>query len=397
MVIAQQTLPLSAIPRADELAYTERFSEKFLDGKRRRGDPASDAVIDRLSREGSIRGFHDLLGAVREQAAAGDAACQALLDHGEQVPDWADFDRMRRGQALIAAFPVHMGLSLFSGSLCGGAVFLKMTLITAMTGMLSGDSNRRLDETMKMVVGMAFPGAVQPGEEGHELLVRVRLLHSGIRRHLVESGRYRHPTEVPISQQDLAITLALFGYLNLRSLAKMGVSLPREDVESYMLLWRYAGYVLGIDEDLLPWSVEEQREFFFASLKHQGRPEKLSPKTKVVLDNVARSATDGAPWAFPVVQKFLHQTCRWLSGNDYVTGMEFEDAGENYWGFRALQTLGTLQSAVYRRLPSGDRALAAVGRLGYRRFLARAHATRDREGEYRVRMASTARPARAEP
>jgi len=43
----------------------------------------------------------------------------------------------------------------FAGSLCGGAVFQKMQLVTSMTGMFSGQPTRRLDETTKMVIETA--------------------------------------------------------------------------------------------------------------------------------------------------------------------------------------------------------------------------------------------------
>merc|ERR1712039_739768 len=34
-----------------------------------------------------------------------------------------------------------------------------------------------------------------------------------------------------------------------------------------MMLWRYVGWMLGIDHDLLPRSVADQQEFFLASTK----------------------------------------------------------------------------------------------------------------------------------
>jgi hypothetical protein len=381
---------LAAIPGIHALRYTERFTERRLESLRAKGDPVSDAVIAELAAEGSLREIHNLLGTVRDRAAAGSERCRALLDACNDVPSWASFEAMERGQRLIASFPLHMGLSLFSGSLCGGAVFQKMALVTSMTGMLSGDSTRRLTETSALVVGMAFPGAIEPGGPAHEILMRVRLLHSALRHYLVESGRFSHPVEVPINQQDLAITLGLFGYLNVRSLARLGVTLREDDLHSYNLLWRYAGHVLGIDEELLPRDVYEQREFFFASLKHQGRPEKLTPATKIVLDNVARELTRGSKLLFPVAQTFLHQICRYLSGNDYVSGMQIADLGDDYVGIAAVRAIGRVQSAIHRFVPRGDAMLYRVGALGYRRFLADAKRYRDRRGTYRVRTVESA-------
>lgn len=383
--------PLHAIPARHELRYTERFSEESLTRWRSEGDPLADECVTLLAAERPIRSYSNLLGEVRTRAADDGGVFRQLVEHCETVPPWADFGAMATGQRILAAFPLHMGLSLFAGSLCGGAVFQKMSLVTAMTGMLSGDSNRRLDETAAMVLRMALPGTLPPGGDAHELLMRVRLLHAALRHHLTQTGRFQHPTEVPINQQDLAITLGLFGYVNLRSLAAMGIRLRRHERDSFILMWRYAGHVLGIDPALLPVTMEDQREFFLASLRHQGRPEALKPGTKVVMDNLAREASQVLPGvSFELAQEFLHQSCRWLTGNEYVSGMQIEDAGDNFWGIRLLKGLGAASHVTWHYLPRGRRALYAMGAGNYRRSLRRMGKTRDQQGEYRVRTAQTA-------
>lgn len=386
--------PLGEIPALARLSFTERFSAARLDALRAQGDPLGDRVVAELAAAGRMDRFHDLLGEVRGRAAAGSAACQEFVDAVQVVPRWMDFRAVEPGQRMIAAFPVHMGISLFAGSLCGGAVFQKMAIITGMTGMFSGQPRRRLDETVRMVVGMAFPGALEPGGDGHELLVRVRLLHSALRRFLVDSGRYRHASEVPINQHDLAITLALFGYLNVRSLARMGVKFSDAELASFTLMWRYAGYVLGIDDALLPRTLDEQRELFYASVLHQGRPEKVPRETKTLLDAVARDATVRAPALYLAAQRFIHQSCRWLSGNEYVTGMELDDLGDRHWSILALRASGAASGLVWR-VPGGAALLTAAGRRFYRAWLDEAKARRDHAGEYRVRTTASAHAGRS--
>ena len=159
-----------------------------------------------------------------------------------------------------------------------------------MTGVCGGKSTRRVSGTAAMGVRMAFQGAVEPGGEGHEVLVRVRLLHAALRRFLVDEGRFKHPTEQPINQQDLAITLALFGYLNIRGLGMMGIPFTPAALASYNLLWRYAGHDLGIDADLLPRPTEHPHDFFFACLPHQARPEKPPTRAQWCRTTLSRYA-----------------------------------------------------------------------------------------------------------
>lgn len=373
--------PLGVTPRFAELQYIDPWTEETLQQWRTQGDPLGDRVVAALAAEGALQNMHDLLGIVREKAARGDADCMAFIAHCNSVPDWADFAAMEKGQRLIASYAPFMGISLFAGSLVGGAVFQKMALVTAMTGMLSGSATQRLTETTAMVTRMAFPGAIAPGGKSHEVLARVRLLHSAIRRFLVDSGRYSHPSEVPVNQQDLAITLGLFGYLNLRSLMQLGIRLERDEIDSFILLWRYAGHVLGIDEKLLPASVEEQQAFFLASLRHQAKPDKLTEQTRCILDDVAQQARRDLKLPYGITRTFLHQITRHLSGNDYVTGMKIEDRGE-YWGIRAFRGLGRLFYWTHRYVPGGERLLYTLGTLAYRRELARNE--RKRKYDYKV-------------
>merc|ERR1719174_300550 len=105
---------------------------------------------------------------------------------------------------------------------------------------------------------------------GHEAILRIRLLHAAVRSYVVERGVYAEEEEVPVNQHDLAITLGLFGYINLRNLRRLGVRFSHSDVDSFMHLWRYVGWSLGIDEDLLPRDFADQQEFFLASTKMMG-------------------------------------------------------------------------------------------------------------------------------
>jgi hypothetical protein len=370
--------PLHIRPRFRDLEYIPPFTEQALDAWRTKGDPHADAIVAMLAAEGPLQRIHDLLGVVRERAAAGDTRCRDFLTEASSVPAWADIAAMAKGQRMIASYAPFMAASLFSGSLVGGAMFYKAALVTSMTGMFSGNPTQRLTETTALVTRMAMPGSIEPGGDAHEVMLRVRLLHAGLRRFLVDSGRFRHPTEVPINQQDLAITLALFCYVNIRNLLQLGIRLDRSQIESFVLLWRYAGYVLGIDAALLPATIEDQQAFYLSSCKHQVQPEKVNPGTKTLLDAVAKQAK---LVPYPIAQTFLHQVTRYLSGNDYISGIQLEDRGD-YYGLRGLRYLGRLASFTHRYVPFGERMLYSAGLEVYRRELAK----NERKKRYRYRV-----------
>jgi hypothetical protein len=377
--------PLHVRPRFDELSYVPPYTKEALARWRGVGDPLADAVVADLAALGPLGNIHDLLGAVRARARSGDPRAAELLHEATTVPAWADFSAMEKGQRLIASYAPWMGISLFSGSLVGGAMFIKMARVTAMTGMFSGKPGQRLTQTTAMVTRMAFPGSVQPGGEAHEVWLRVRLLHAGIRHLLVASGRYRHPTEVPINQQDLAITLALFGYVNVRQLMQLGVRLDRAQIDSFILLWRYAGHVLGIDGALLPRSIEEQQAFYLSSCLHQVQPEKVPPETKQLLDVVARTSK---VIPYPVARTFLHQITRYLAGDDYIAGMQVA-ARARYWGIPCMRGLGRAASFAQRHVPFGEQAFYE----GFARLYRREFERNERRNRYRYRVQTDERTA----
>lgn len=354
--------PLDVRPAFRELAYVPPYTEEVLEKWRSQGDPLADAIVADLAAAGPLGNIHDLLGTVRARAKATDVRAMELVDSANAPPPWVDFRAMEKGQRMIASYGPWMGMSLFSGSLVGGSMFQKMALTTAMTGMLAGKPAKRLTETVALVTRMALPGSMQPGGGAHEVLLRVRLLHAGLRRLLTSSGRFQHPTEVPINQQDLAITLALFCYVNVRQLLQMGIALDREQIDSFMALWRYAGHLLGIDPALLPFSIEDQQAFYLSSCLHQVKPDKVPPETKVILDAVAKGST---VVPYPVARKFLHQVTRYLSGDDYIRGMNIELV-EGYWGVTALRGLGRAASFAHRYVPRGEQVLYGVFSRMYR-------------------------------
>jgi len=178
--------------------------------------------------------------------------------------------------------------------------------------------------------------------------------------------------EVPLNQQDLAITLGVFCYINLRSLRRMGIVLSSHDIRCYVHMWRYAGHVLGICEDLLPKSVEDQEEFMLCSMLHQGCPDIIpGSATKDFIDAFVQKANRETFGLLPLgmTQTFLQQMTRFLNGSDYTTGMEIEDLGDWHWSVLLIRLVGFSLGTVVPRLPLGEEALFRLNTLQVRRAL----------------------------
>jgi len=166
--------------------------------------------------------------------------------------------------------------------------------------------------------------------------------------------------EVPVNQQDLAITLAVFCYINLRGLRRMGVVLSSWDIQCYVHMWRYAGYVLGIRDELLPVTLEDQEQFMLCSMLHQGAPDKIpvGPLQKFISAFSERANRDSfGMMPATMIQTFLEQMTRHLNGVEYLGKSGIEDHGDHHWTVRLIRALGWSFGTVLPRLPFMETAL----------------------------------------
>ncbi|KAI0777333.1 hypothetical protein BD413DRAFT_466892 [Trametes elegans] len=91
-----------------------------------------------------------------------------------------------------------------------------------------------------------------PEGEGWRSAVRVRLLHGVARWRAEERWRAGGIEQgVPISQEDLAATLASFSTIPIWCLHRLGLPPPPAQASAYLALWRHVGYYLGISPKIL--------------------------------------------------------------------------------------------------------------------------------------------------
>src|SRR5581483_5691452 len=212
-------------------------------------------------------------------------ALKAYFEEITTVPDWVDRDLLLEGALAARRLGQNMADILLQLSLIGGYRFGGPTDLLVATGALSGEGSvRRLAETQKWTTTIGDPGSVLPGGEAWRLTAHVRLVHA-----MVNAGfEKKWDTErwgLPINQSDLASTLALFDATVLLGCRALGARITRRESQAYMHLWRYVGYLLGIDPDF--WSTRERERYRMAYhvLRAQGPLTEAGPA-------LAQSAVD---------------------------------------------------------------------------------------------------------
>ena len=218
------------------------------------GDPISDAAAEALAPCGQME-THRLIraGMEREHDFARDAP-PALVEFFERVsvpPAWFDPAKLLSGMRAY-----HRDSDLFIAAHVAGVLVEGFATTIArfflMTGRLTDHGVRRLRQNNRHLIEICMPGGLERHGDGWKLTVRIRLVHAQVRRLIRESGKWDEGTwGTPLSAAHIAFASAVFSALLLHKAQMLGVRLDRTERDSFMDLWRYTAWLMGVPETIL--------------------------------------------------------------------------------------------------------------------------------------------------
>ena len=249
------------------VAGVDELDEQLMD-RLGRGYLERDELGDRLARAMRLRSGEP--GAVSRRqldqalqtgsAGLPEDTPQILRDYIarlEDTPEWVDWDRIERGQKAYLRLGQNAADILLQLSLIGGYRFGGPTDLLVATGGLTGQTTlRRLAETSHWTMSLSIPDGLRPTGEAWRLTGHVRAMHAVV-NNAMEPRWDIDRWGLPISQSDLAATLGLFDAVVLLGVRTLGVPISRQESADVMHVWRYVGWLLGVDDDFL---VERERE-----------------------------------------------------------------------------------------------------------------------------------------
>lgn len=273
------------------------------------GDPEPTEQERGLHAEALLRGdapADRLVRAIRTDRSVSMAQFRAALEHGitavpdapaplrdffaqlEPRPSWVDDDLLRRGAEICLEAGLTSLDVLGDSSLMGGYRSSATTEVLAGTGRLLEDQvNRRVAETSEWWHECVRPGGMERFGMGWRLTVHVRLMHAMVNRRFLDSGTWDvEDWGLPVNQFDQAGTLALFSTSYLVSVRALGVPVSRVDGHAVMHLWRYVGWLMGVDEHWLAQTeAEGRRNFYHAMLLSPGPDENSRRLAKALAES----------------------------------------------------------------------------------------------------------------
>ncbi len=219
------------------------------------GDPLADAVVEMYKSLPGGRGRALLEEALAHGIASVAEPPQALVELFAQVdrePIWLDRDKL----ALACQVSRRVGpwgeLALRNLSLMGGYLGAAAAKPLVFTAQLERVTQRRLVETGKFWMDVTTIGGLERSAEGFKSAVRVRIMHAQVRAMLLASGKWDPAWGYPLNQADSMATILEFSSIYMFGLRALGFLFTRREREAIVHLWRYVGYLMGVDERILP-------------------------------------------------------------------------------------------------------------------------------------------------
>lgn len=217
------------------------------------GDPLADAMVEALAHQPLGQGAAWIEAAMeRGPGAIADAPepVRAFFAEAEQVPRWFEPAAVLPG---CRAF--HRHSEMFIGAFVA-AVLIEgfVTLISqsfSITGRMAEKGVRRLKQNNRHLVEIFMPGGLERHGDGWKLSVRIRLVHAQVRRLLNHAEDWNAEAwGAPLSAAHIGFAGAAFSGLLLERAAMLGVELTPDEEASFMMVWRYAGHLMGVVPEL---------------------------------------------------------------------------------------------------------------------------------------------------
>ncbi|MFK5923201.1 MAG: oxygenase MpaB family protein [Verrucomicrobiota bacterium] len=218
------------------------------------GDPEADALIRALQGETEERKQVLIQAGIEGGVDAIPDAPDEVRDFFssiEKVPEWFDPNATEPG---CRAF--HLNSQMFIGAFVGAVLIEGFTTLISksfsITGRVVDQGVRRLKQNNRHITEIFMPSGLDRHGDGWKLSVRVRLIHAQVRHLLAQSEDWNEEAwGTPLSAAHIGYATASFSGLLLKRAEKLGVYLNAEEEESFMMIWRYSGHLMGVPDEML--------------------------------------------------------------------------------------------------------------------------------------------------
>jgi len=235
-----------------------KTDNSYLDKSRLDGDLEADRLIKDLFNRNAQSEIYTCLKLSESEISEliHNSPVNSFLLSVRKKPAWYNEKKLIAGQQVfkLYAAEIMMLLGVMALPYCYAASPGNKALY--LSDKMRQSPGKRLFDTAQFIISVSTPGSLAFGKYGHIHLNKTRLIHA-LARYYVNKGGWNLEWGVPINQEDMAGTNLAFSLVILLGLQQSGIVLSDRQKEDFIFLWRYIGYQLAIDKELLPANFKE--------------------------------------------------------------------------------------------------------------------------------------------
>lgn len=316
-------------------------------------DPIADEVVAAFSKPppGTIhRTLTTALDCGIDAAPDAPEPLRALFARLDEVPFWVDWRKLEIGGKAFLRTGIFGSFALACGSLPLAYSCPAGNKPLTFSGQLVSQAARRISETGRFIIETCKPGGLRRFSPGFKITVMIRMMHAQV-RHLLKQSPAWNTTAwgEPINQADMAATNLLFSVVLMDGLRRMGFRFSRKESEGLMQLWRYSGYLIGLDPDLTCATEDEGRQLMdIVSMVSEDPDEDSHDLVKALIESAVQKAIGSTVFLGDAGQKvlaaswvpdFCYGLSRTLLGDKLADGLRFP---KNAWRFASILAIKAL-------------------------------------------------------
>ena len=256
------------------------------------GDPIAEVMTEDLAKfdmQDSQRFIQAAMDNAGDEALRGaPASLREFFAEADTPPDWFDPSAFAPGVRMFHRNSRTILVAFVAGVLIEGFT-TNIAKSFFITGRVRDQGVRRLKQNNRHMIDIFLPGGLDRDGDGWKLSVRIRIVHARLRHLLNHSEEWdAEAWGEPISAAHLGYAISSFSARLLKHMKTLGAVYSDEEYESFMAVWRYSGYLMGIPETILFRDADEALKMYDVGLM-------CEPNTEIESIVMAHSLINSAP------------------------------------------------------------------------------------------------------
>jgi len=238
---------------------------QILEEKRYNTDQEADALVENIFSTGRAGFLYEVVNTPMDLLCkydSPDPLLQQFLRYQPEIPDWLDRGRLKKASDFYKNFALEIMMLLGAVSLPSCYAASPGNKVLYISEKIRKSPGKRLLETAAFIIAISEPDAFETDGIGYPAVQQVRLIHAIARYHLIKSGKWDNSWGFPANEEDMAGTNLAFSYTVLAALRHSGFNLKEEDLNAYLHLWKWVGYLMKIDPVLLTDQMEDANKLY---------------------------------------------------------------------------------------------------------------------------------------